>query len=94
MVDIDNKVQVNIIGKITNIRGAGFIDVEPQSQFKGIDLAEIKNVPLCRLGNSDSFIEMPMKVGDFVPVLIMTDDITGFIARGDKEPVSKFQSLF
>ena len=88
MVNIDNKIQVNIIGKITNIRGGGFIDIEPQAQFKGVDLAEVKNVPLCRLGNSQSFIEMPLKIGDFVPVLIMTDDITGFLTRGDKEAVS------
>ena len=88
MVNIDNKIQVNIIGKITNIRGGGFIDIEPIARFKGVDLAEVKNVPLCRLGNSDSFIEMPLKIGDFVPVMIMTDDITGFVTRGDKEAVS------
>lgn len=85
---MDNKQQANIIGKITNIRGGGFVDIEPQSQFKGVDLAEIKNVPMCRLGNSESYLEFPMKVGDFVPVMIITDDISGFLSRGDKEQQS------
>ena len=85
---MDNKVQTSLIGKITKIREKGFIDIEPQAKFKGVDLAEIKSVPLCRLGNSDSYIEMPLKVGDYVPVLIITDDISAFISREDKEPIS------
>ena len=74
------KIDTCIIAKIVNVEN-GFVDVEPQAEHKNIMLPPILHVPMCQLGNRQLKIKINFKVGDIVPVVICSRDISGYISK-------------
>lgn len=74
------KIDTCIIAKIVKVE-SGFIDVEPQAEYKSIMLPPILHVPMCQLGNRQLKMKIKFKAGDIVPVLICSRDISGYISK-------------
>lgn len=74
------KIDTCIIAKIVKVE-SGFVDVEPQAEYKSVMLPPILHVPMCQLGNRQLKMKIKFKVGDIVPVLICSRDISGYISK-------------
>ena len=74
------KIDTCIIAKIVKVE-SGFVDVEPQAEYKSVMLPPILHVPMCQLGNRQLKIKINFKVGDIVPVVICSRDISGYISK-------------
>nr|DAS18409.1 MAG TPA: baseplate protein [Caudoviricetes sp.] len=74
------KIDTCIIAKIVKVE-SGFVDVEPQAEYKSVMLPPILHVPMCQLGNRQLKMKIKFKAGDIVPVLICSRDISGYISK-------------
>lgn len=74
------KIDTCIIAKIVKVE-SGFVDVEPQAEYKSVMLPPILHVPMCQLGNRQLKMKIKFKAGDIVPVLICSRDISGYITK-------------
>ena len=75
------KVDTSLIAKITKVHGNGFVDVEPMAEFQDVKLPPILHVPMCQLGNKEINFKVKFKVGDVVPILILSRDASGYITK-------------
>ena len=74
------KIDTCIIAKIVKVE-SGFVDVEPQAEYKSVMLPPILHVPMCQLGNKEFNLKVKFKVGDVVPILILSRDVSGYITK-------------
>lgn len=74
------KIDTCVIAKIVKVEN-GFVDVEPQAEYKSVMLPPILHVPMCQVGNRQLKIKIKFKTGDVVPVLICSRDISGYISK-------------
>lgn len=75
------KIDTSLIAKITKVHGNGFVDVEPMAEFQDVKLPPILHVPMCQLGNKNFNFKVKFKVGDVVPILILSRDASGYITK-------------
>ena len=75
------KIDTSLIAKITKVHGNGFVDVEPMAEFQDVKLPPILHVPMCQLGNKEINFKVKFKVGDVVPILILSRDASGYITK-------------
>lgn len=75
------KIDTSLIAEITKIYPNGFVDVEPLAEFREVKLPPILHVPMCQLGNRNINIKINFKVGDKIPILICSRDISGYITK-------------
>ena len=75
------KIDTSLIAKITKVYGNGFVDVEPMAEFQDVKLPPILHVPMCQLGNKEINFKVKFKVGDVVPILILSRDASGYITK-------------
>lgn len=75
------KIDTSLIARITKVYGNGFIDVEPLAEFREVKLPPVLHVPLCQLGNRRFSIKIKFEVGDALPILILSRDISGYITK-------------
>ena len=75
------KIDTSLIVEITKIYPNGFLDVEPLAEFREVKLPPILHVPMCQLGNRNINIKINFKVGDKIPILICSRDISGYITK-------------
>ena len=75
------KIDTCVIAKITKVENNGFVNVEPLAEYREVMLPPILHVPMCQLGNRNINIKINFKVGDVVPVIICSRDISGYITK-------------
>ena len=83
---ITNKIDTFLIAKIIKVDTKGFVDVQPLSESKGISLPPILHVPMGQVGNSAIKVRLQFEVGNVIPLLIASRDISNYISEEDTKP--------
>ena len=78
------------LARIVSIEGR-ILSVKPIGQMGGISPPVIHDVPLGLLGNRESHSDYGLKIGDIIPVMFITMDISDYVAFGGTETVSNIE---
>lgn len=74
-----------ILVKIVKIRDKRFVDAKPLFAPNGVPLPLLRNVPVALFGNHKNHIDWNIAVGDIMPYLVITFDISSYISQGSIE---------
>ena len=83
---ITNKIDTFLIAKIIRVDTKGFVDVQPLSECKGVSLPPVLHVPMGQVGNSAIKVRLQFEVGNVIPLLIASRDISNYISEEDTKP--------